>query len=789
MSPKPSAFATGTAETPQYNSQIIPKPQFEARTSEVDQRVLRDLPALPGVALVAVGGYGRRELFPFSDIDLLFLAADEATRDGLKDPLGAYLRGLWDSGLRISQSVRTPEECAQFDTQNVELYVSLLDRRFLAGDQSVWARLDALKPRSELMGQMARMIRERHAKCQDTIYHLEPNIKECPGGLRDFQALRWAVKLGESAPPDELNAARDFLFGMRWRMHEIAGRDNNVLDFAMQDQVDPEDPSRLMRQYFRGARGIFRACVNLLERFERRGSTLFARFRDRTARLSNTDFSVLRERIHLRTPQQAAGDASLVERLFAFVARHGIALAPDTQDRLLLHLPPMKTQWPAIREILSLPYADLALHEMHATGVLQAIFPEFQHLDSLVVRDFYHRYTVDEHTLVTIGTLSRLKRAERGKGASGFIDLMDEAPSVPLLFLALLFHDVGKGTGEEHTVASVRMAEAMFDRIALPEEDRGEVSFLIRSHLEMSAAMSSRDIHDPAVVRDVARRIGTVERLKSLTLLTYADISAVNPEAMTSWRSTLLWNLYMGAYRALTSQLETDRLEARSYGSPERETFLDGLPVRYLRRTSEPDIEMHVRMARQDAAVLIDRDDEVYRLTVVASDRPFLFASIAGALSSFGMNIVKAEAFSNRHQVVVDTFHFVDPLRTLELNPGEDDILVKTVSRTLRGELDVATLLKRRPAKVQPSHHMRVPLRVSVDNTASDNATLLEITAEDRPGLLYGIASAISVEGCNIEVVLIDTEAHRAIDVFYVTKGGRKLTDAESRRLSQRLMA
>jgi [protein-PII] uridylyltransferase len=278
-----------------------------------------------------------------------------------------------------------------------------------------------------------------------------------------------------------------------------------------------------------------------------------------------------------------------------------------------------------------------------------------------------------------------------------------------------------------------------------------------------------------------------VERLKYLALLTYADISAVNPEAMTPWRATLLWNLYTSTYRALTSALDTERLEARSYGSPEREAFLDGLPVRYLRTTSDAEIGMHTEMARQDASVRIDRDQEVYRLTVVAGDRPFLFASIAGALASFGMNIVKAEAFSNRHAVVVDTFHFVDPLRTLELNPGEDETLLRTVSKTIRGELDVQTLLKRRPVKKPASHHMQILPRVAVDNTASEHSTLLEITAEDRPGLLYGIASVISAEGCNIEVVLIDTEAHRAIDVFYITKGGRKLTEAEGHAISTKL--
>ncbi len=758
-------------------------PQLEARTAEVDERILRNFPAIPGLALAAVGGYGRRELFPHSDIDLLFLTADAELRGGLREPLSPFLRELWDSKLRISQSVRTPEECADFDHKNVELYVSLLDHRYLAGDPVVYARLAAQKPRSDLMGHLARLTRERHQKFQNTIYHLEPHLKDSPGGLRDYQVLRWAQKLGERTHPEELTAVRDFLFEVRFALHTLSGRDNNVLDFAMQDRVRPDDPAGLMREYFRSARSIFRSCENLLDVSERRSSSLFAKFRDRSSRLSNSDFSIVRDRVHFRTPQQAVSDAGLVERLFAFVARHGIALAPDTQDRLLAHLPPFHTEWPAIREILSLPYADLALQEMHTTGVLQAIFPEFVHLDSLVVRDFYHRYTVDEHTLVAIGTLAALKRRK----GTGFGGLIAEAPPLAVLYLALLFHDVGKGTGEDHTVASVRMAREMFERIALPEEDRAMVQFLIHAHLEMSAAMSSRDIYDPTVARDMAKRIGTVERLKYLTLLTYGDISAVNPEAMTPWRSILLWNLYTATYRALTSELDTLRLEARSYGSAEREAFLDGLPVRYLRTRSDADIDMHMAMARGDVAVRIDRDQEVYRLTVVTSDRPFLFASIAGALASFGMNIVKAEAFGNRHGVIVDTFHFADPLRTLELNPGEDEALLRTVRRTMEGELDVQTLLKRRPVKAQPSRHMEIPLRACIDNSASDHSTLLEITAEDRPGLLYGIASAISAAGCNIEVVLIDTEGHRAIDVFYVTKAGRKLTEAEGEELTMRL--
>jgi [protein-PII] uridylyltransferase len=763
-----------------------PQQKLLTRTAQVDESVIGRFPPLEGVALAAVGGYGRRELFPHSDIDLLFLAADDNVRAGLKEPLAPFLRELWDSGLRISQSVHTPAECAQFDSQNVELFISLLDRRFLTGDRSVYERLVLPKSRTDLVSHLTRLTRERHANFQNTIYHLEPHIKDGPGGLRDLQVIRWLHQLTGTAQNEDLAAARDFLFDLRWRMHEIARRDNNVLDFATQDQVDRDDPSRLMRTYFRAARPLFRACGNLLEANETRSSGLLARFRDRTARLSNADFTVIRERVFFRSPQQAVADPALVERLFVFVARHGVPLAADTQDRLLAHRPEMHTQWPVLREILSLPHVDLALREMNETRVLPAIFPEFAHVESLVVRDFYHRYTVDEHILVAIRTLAQLKR----KPDTGFPNLIAEAPPLAILYLALLFHDAGKGTGQDHTLASVRLARGMFDRIGLPQADRDTVVFLIERHLQMSAAMTSRDISDPAVANEIAKYIGTVERLKYLTLLTYADISAVNPEAMTTWRSTLLWNLYTSVYRALTSELDTGRLEARSYGSPEREYFLDGLPVRYLRTHSEEDIARHMEMSKEEeAAVRLVREKDVFKMTVVTSDRPFLFASIAGALASFGMNIVNAEAFGNRHGIVVDTFYFVDPLRTLELNPGEDAVLINTVRRTVRGDLKVETLLKRRPVRTPASQHMQFEPIVAVDNTASDTATLLEITAEDRPGLLYQIAASISAAQCNIEVVLIDTRAHRALDVFYITRDGGKLPAPDAEALAASLKA
>jgi [protein-PII] uridylyltransferase len=291
--------------------------------------------------------------------------------------------------------------------------------------------------------------------------------------------------------------------------------------------------------------------------------------------------------------------------------------------------------------------------------------------------------------------------------------------------------------------------------------------------------MQSRDLFDPQTIRDVAHQMETVERLKALTLVTYADISAVNPEVMTPWRAEQLWQLYLAVYNELTRELETERIEAIPSGPPERVAFLEGFPTRYLRTHTEQEIDEHMALEeksrKRKAAVDIRKLESAWQLTLVAADRPFLFASVAGTLSSFGMNILKAEAFANRRGMVLDTFTFDDPLRTLDLNPTEADRLRATTERVLAGKMDVRELLRNRPKPTLPSRKARIAARVSFNSEASRTATLVEIVAEDRPGLLYDLASAISSNGGNIEVVLIDTQAHKAIDVFYVTAEGKKL--------------
>jgi [protein-PII] uridylyltransferase len=593
------------------------------------------------------------------------------------------------------------------------------------------------------------------------------------------------LREGSAEPTPELREAFRFLARLRCFLHCQSRRDNNLLSFDAQDAMaehwHSEDAAHWMRDYYRHARAVYRAAVRALDKGEEESSSLFAQLLDRRNRPANADFSVHRERVHFRAPQRLEVEPELALRLFEFIARHGIRFSSEAEQRIEARLPKLRDHfrnpqplWPALSEILSQPQAPLAVRAMYEAGVLTAIFPELEAIECLVLRDFYHRYTVDEHTLVTLQNLWNPRQP--------YSDLFAEIKSPAVLAFALIFHDAGKGiAGEGPVDASVRLARAAMARILMPEHDRELVLFLIAHHLELSAAMQSRDVFDPQTIREVAHRMETVEKLKALTLVTYADISGVNPAAMTAWRAEQLWQLYLMVYNELTRELQSERIENLPAGPPERVAFLQGFPTRYLRTHGEAEIDEHMALEAQSrkrgVAVDVRRRDSAWHLTLVAADRPGLFAAAAGTLSAFGMNILKAEAFGNRRGLVLDTFTFADPLRTLDLNPPEVDRLRATLERVLAGKAEVKDLLRNRPKPVLPCRKARIPARVRFDSEASNTATLIEIVAEDRPGLLYDVATAITSTGGNIEVVLIDTQAHKAIDVFYVTADGAKLSD------------
>jgi [protein-PII] uridylyltransferase len=551
-----------------------------------------------------------------------------------------------------------------------------------------------------------------------------------------------------------------------------------------------------MREYYRHAAAIFNAARRAVASLEKTESKLAGNFRDWRARLSNSEFTVSRERIFLRNPSQLDSDPAVVLRLLEFIARHGITPAPETERRLEAAQPAFaaycaqpRPLWATLESILSLPRAALAIRTLQYTGLLAALFPELAPIVDLADHASEHRYTAGERTLMTLERATELASSS-DPTRQRFAQLLSELENRAVLMFALLFHSSGQGGGDA-VAASMARARYAMDRMRVPGEEQREVNFLIEHQLDLAEAMSGRDVDDPATARHLAERVGTIERLKLLTVMTYAGLAAVSSDAMTPWRIERLWRAYEVARHELTRELETDRIQDVPENVPGRPAFLKGFPVRYLRAHSSVEIEEHMRLYEESrptgVAVQLDRIEGAYRLTVIARDMPALFASFAGAISSFGLDILKAEAFSNARGTILDTFVFADPQRTLELNPPESERLLDLIRRVALGKTDGQRLLRSR-AQPDPKKRAAAP-QVHFDSDACDTATLVEIVAEDRPGLLYNLATVFSSTACNIDVVLIDTKGRRAIDVFYVAHDGQKLSPELQATLKEKLLA
>ena len=830
-----------------------------ARSALVDEFVMRfwatevaaDPKLAKGVAVTAIGGYGRGQLFPYSDVDLMF-CVEKSSAERAKDAIRRVSQSLWDCGMQVSLSTRTPGECERFDAANPEFGLSLLDLRSLGGDAQLFTKLSEKavgKMRSRdgksIGAELATLTRERHAKYGDTLFHLEPNIKDCPGGLRDANVCHWLYGLRGAQGSDnggdlnDFEQAIGFLAAARCFLHYRQQRDDNTLDWQAQDAAAAGHiglPGRLrgsvdaaywMRVYFRHARVIERRlqweaeaagvrieAARLVKRFKLAVEAGF-RLREGFLELEPTAASGL----------DAAHDPEVVLAAFAAMAESGARLSRASEERIADAIPQLSASleegpglWRQMSKILTGEHAGKALRSMHTLGILELILPEFHGIDALVIRDSYHRYTVDEHTFVLIDTLHGLE-AEPDKAAPEwrvkFGSMVRELQNPGLLYLAALLHDMGKGrSGANHAVESARLAQSILTRLEMDAYDSGLLLRLIETHLEMSAALR-RDIFDAETVRAFAGKVQTHESLRMLTLFTYADIAAVHPDALTPWKAENLWRLSMATANQLDRNVDEERVPARvaggSFGGwrkdekiarvlalapgeqPKVEQFLEGFPERYVSTRTPETMLQHFRMtqhfAEEPFQMAFQHGPSVSEITLVTQDRPRLFAGMAAALAGWGMNVVTADAFANAGGVIVDSFRFTDTFRTLELNESERDRFVASVRDLVAGRSSVETLLSGRRRARRKAPRMVVETKIEFDAAASSHSTLLQVIAQDIPGLLRAISATLSERGFNVEVALVDTEGEMAIDVFYLTSQGGRLRDGQETELRQALTA
>ena len=799
------------------------------------------------LAMIGVGGYGRGEMAPFSDVDLLFLIPYKATAWS-ESVIESMLYILWDLKLKVGHATRTIEDCLRLGADDYTIQTALLENRFIDGDLTLAQELSERLKNDLFSGAGKDFIEakleerdNRHLK-QGERYMVEPNVKEGKGGLRDLHSLFWIAKfihdvdrvadlvdLGvfRADEYDTFREAEAFLWAVRGHLHLIAGRATEQLTFDMQVQVAQamgyqdiggrRGVEIFMQAYFRHATAVgdlTRIFVSGLEASHMKAEPLLERIFRRRPKMRE-GFQVVHNRIALKDDQEFLQDKLNLLRIFEEALRTGMLIHPDAMRLIKANLALIDDDMrrtPEARRIfldLLLKHGnpERSLRRMNELGVLGAFIPEFEPIVAMMQFNMYHSYTVDEHTIQCIANLARIEKGELEEELPVASSILKRGVNRKVLYVALLLHDIGKGRPEDHSIIGAKLARRIGPRLGLKRDEVDTVEWLVRYHLLMSDMAQKRDIADPRTVRDFAKAVQTVKRLDLLCVLTVCDIRGVGPNTWNNWKAVLIRALYRQTERALETGLEDLNRENRGAEAKKAlRAALSDWPRKLLQQETARHyppywqglhVTAHVAFAEllrdignDDIRIDLhpDEDRGATRASFVMADHPGIFARLAGALALVGANVVDARSYTTKDGFVTDAFWIQDS----EGNAYEASRLPRlrdTIEKTLRGEIVARDALKSRDKVKKRERAFKVPTHITFDNEGSEIYTIIEVDTRDRPGLLYDLTRTLAGSNVYIANAVIATFGEQVVDTFYVKDmfGLKYYTEAKQRTLEKRL--
>jgi [protein-PII] uridylyltransferase len=778
------------------------------------------------LSVLAVGGFGRAEMAPQSDVDLLFLTPYKITA-WAESLIESMLYMLWDLKLKVGHSSRTIADCLRLGREDITIRTALIEHRFIAGDEPLatelgdrlWSDLFRNTGPEFIEAKLAERA-ARHKRQGGQRYVLEPNVKEAKGGLRDLQTLYWigkylhrvpsasglvAAGLFTQAEYETFRDAEDFLWVVRCHLHYITGRPSDQLTFDMQVEVAARmgysdgrgrrAVERFMQDYFRQATlvgDLTRVFLTELEaRHAKPEARLLGFFKRKRVKAG---YKLVQGRIDAADPDAFLADPINMLRIFEEGLRSGYLLHPNVMRLIAANLHRIddsvrenpETQRIFLDLLLSHGNPERALRRMNELNVLGALIPEFENIVAMMQFNVYHSYTVDEHIIQTISVLAQIERGELIEDLPLSSSILKAGVNRRVIYVALLLHDIGKGRPEDHSIIGAQLARRIAPRLGLTHEETETVEWLVRYHLLMSDMAQKRDIGDPRTVRDFAKAVKTKKRLDLLTVLTVCDIRGVGPTTWNNWKAMLLRRLYGMTADALEDGLESINRENRedeaktelrarlrdfSATALKHETSRHYAPYWQGLTTDAQEVFARLLQGLGDAEIRIDLHPEpardATRACFALADHPGIFSRLAGALALVGANVVDARTYTSKDGFATAVFWVQDS----DGKPYEASRLPRLramIEKTLRGEVLPREALTVRDKVKKRDREFKFPTHITFDNEGSDIYSIIEVDTRDRPGLLYDLTRTLAVNNIYIASAVIATYGAQVVDSFYI---------------------